>query len=668
MCPKPQGKHLMKTRRILFLTALLWLTAFCAGTLLSQDPNQPPPPPQPPPLQQGVEVEARGPVHEAFAEPTAPRPEAAEIVPKQPPNPVEEMPPDQKPEGANVAWIPGYWAWDDGSNDYVWVSGCWRDVPPNQTWVSGHWQEVQGGWQWAPGFWANAQQQQLQYVPPPPPSIDTGPTAPAPADNTVYVPGCWVYQETRFLWRPGFWIPYQPDWVWIPAHYVWSPGGCVFLEGYWDHPLHVRGLLFAPVRLARAILLRRDWVFEPQYCVEPDFLIGALFIRPASHHYFFGDYFEQRYVQRGFVPWIDYRVAKVGYDPNFAYYRHAFARDKAWETNLRALYTARLRGDVPRPPTTLVQQHQVINQFTVNNSQNVTVNKTINITNIQNVRALAPVKQVNNLRVTALASLAHAQGAPAAKVAANIPIQHNVIKLATVTQPQRIEERKRATQIREVAVQRQKAEAGLLASGTHPVKHTDPPRPFKIDLPKLAAHPPLTQPAAGKLPEGKPPATQPPAGKPPVTQPPAGKPPEGKPPVTQPPAGKPPATQPPPTGKPPEGKPPVTQPPTGKPPVTQPPAGKPPATQPPAGKPPAQSTVRTPPPPPAVPKHVEQPIPKHEPLKPSQPPSKAAKPPPPKQSPPQALAPARRDIIIAIDSTLRPMARTEPRGLIGPAA
>ena len=37
-----------------------------------------------------------------------------------------------------------------------------------------------------------------------------------------------------------------------------------------------------------------------------DFLLSALFITPSHHHYCFGDYFEERYAQRGFVTWLDY--------------------------------------------------------------------------------------------------------------------------------------------------------------------------------------------------------------------------------------------------------------------------------------------------------------------------------------------------------------------------
>ncbi len=52
-----------------------------------------------------VEVLARGPVHEAYAEPTEREPVPTPIVNKEPPKPIEELPPDQKPEGDNVQWI-----------------------------------------------------------------------------------------------------------------------------------------------------------------------------------------------------------------------------------------------------------------------------------------------------------------------------------------------------------------------------------------------------------------------------------------------------------------------------------------------------------------------------------------------------------------------------------
>ena len=107
-------------------------------------PGDPPPvpgvdaPPLVAPAEQG-EVQARGPVHEAFAAPGDRGPVPGLLAPRQPPEVLPEMPPEQKPEGDNVVWVPGYWAWDAGRNDFLWVSGCWRVPPPGRRWVPGHW-------------------------------------------------------------------------------------------------------------------------------------------------------------------------------------------------------------------------------------------------------------------------------------------------------------------------------------------------------------------------------------------------------------------------------------------------------------------------------------------------------------------------------------------------
>ena len=85
--------------------------------------------------------------------------------------------------------------------------------------------------------------------------------------------------------------------------------------------------------------------------MEPDFLLTALFVRPAYEHYYFGDYFEDRYERGGYTPWVDYRVGKHAYDPNFAFYLHRHGNDH-WASDLRDLYKLRRAGDVPRPPRT----------------------------------------------------------------------------------------------------------------------------------------------------------------------------------------------------------------------------------------------------------------------------------------------------------------------------
>ena len=80
-------------------------------------------------------------------------PKAAPSIPKEPPAPIQEMPPDQKPAGQNVQWIPGYWSWDVSRRRFIWISGIWREPPPNNQWVPGYWHQVDGGLQWVSGTW-----------------------------------------------------------------------------------------------------------------------------------------------------------------------------------------------------------------------------------------------------------------------------------------------------------------------------------------------------------------------------------------------------------------------------------------------------------------------------------------------------------------------------------
>src|ERR1043165_2175786 len=164
--------------------------------------------PQPP--QEGVDVLAHGPVHEAFAQPVPEhQQQPSPIIPKKPPDPVPELPPDERPEGDQAQWIPGYWAWDNDRSDYLWVSGIWRVPPPDRHWVPGYWQEAQGGWQWVSGYWGLASETTTDLYPPPPEPIPEAVPPPPDQDSTL-VPGCWIYREGHYWWRPQYWIKLQP--------------------------------------------------------------------------------------------------------------------------------------------------------------------------------------------------------------------------------------------------------------------------------------------------------------------------------------------------------------------------------------------------------------------------------------------------------------------------
>jgi hypothetical protein len=257
------------------------------------------------------------------------------------------------PEGPNVEWIPGYWQWEADNNQFIWVSGVYRDVPPGQRWVQGYWTQTDNGWQWVHGFWAPAGQQELDYLPPPPPPRQEEPSA-SPGEDYFYIPGCWVYQQSQYAWRPGYWWQAQPDWVYVPPQYQWTPGGCVFTDGYWDYPLSNRGLLFAPVAFTQPRWNNPDWYYQPQYVVGPTPLLNSLWVRPNWGCYYFGNYYAPGYAGAGFRPWHDYGARY--HDPLFSYYRWRNRSNPLWAANLRNVYRDRVAGRAPLPPDTLRQQ------------------------------------------------------------------------------------------------------------------------------------------------------------------------------------------------------------------------------------------------------------------------------------------------------------------------
>ncbi len=355
----------------LFLVTMAAAAALLASAAAgSDDANVPPPPPSSTGLAAsnaasgdvaGTEVMMRGPIHEAYAQPVSTGAVSQLVVPKKPPEAIEEIPPDQKPADENTTWIGGYWAWDDGRKDFDWVSGVWRVPPPNERWVAGYWTAVNGGYSWVPGFWAPVTTESAVYYPEPPASLEQGPTSEQPSQNEVWIPGCWSWVDTRYVWRPGYWAAAQPGWVWTAASYCWSPRGWVLCNGYWDYTLDRRGLLFAPVAFTRPIYNRVGYTFSPSVVLDSGLLTSYLFVRPDCSQYYFGDYYAANYDRLGIYPWFAVGSHRgYSYDPLFSFYvwRNASSNPR-WLGNLRSSYVYYRAHPEQRLPHTWAAMQQV---------------------------------------------------------------------------------------------------------------------------------------------------------------------------------------------------------------------------------------------------------------------------------------------------------------------
>ena len=259
-----------------------------------------------------------GPVHEAFAQQQSVEPTSGLLVAAEPPPMIDEIPPESRPLGNSIIWIPGYWGWDEQSKDFVWVTGLWRQAPPNRRWVPGYWNLVDNGYQWISGFWADEQREEIAYLPPPPPPIDAQPSIPAPGDNYIYIPGQWTYTDQQYQWRAGFWTPSISNWVWVADSYVWTPRGCIYRSGYWDYELAERGTLFCPMQFGYAHAGLR---YQPRYVLNTGVnWLANLFVYPAYRHYYFGNYYGQQYSQLNILPWIVYGQSNRYNDPFYSHY------------------------------------------------------------------------------------------------------------------------------------------------------------------------------------------------------------------------------------------------------------------------------------------------------------------------------------------------------------
>jgi hypothetical protein len=290
----------------------------------------------------------RGPVHEAFAQAVTPAAETGLVVPQEPPPLIDEIPPAQRPAGDDIAWIPGYWGWDDDRKDFIWISGIWRAVPPAREWVPGYWSKVTDGYQWISGYWADMRVQEVEYLPAPPETVDAGPSSDSPTGNEIWIPGCWMWQQNKYAWRAGYWAQGNPNWLWTNSHYVYTTRGYIYVNGYWDFLPPQRGVLFTPVYFRGPV--PRNYVYSPRVVVNTVALIDHLFLRPNYRHYYFGDYYAANYRGRGILPYFSFHNSRYGYDSIYSYYRWQNRNDRDWDRHVHSRYEDLRDRNEGRPP------------------------------------------------------------------------------------------------------------------------------------------------------------------------------------------------------------------------------------------------------------------------------------------------------------------------------
>jgi hypothetical protein len=211
------------------------------------------------------------------------------------------------------------------------------------------------------------------------------PGAPPNAES-FYVPGHWIWNGDRYVWRAGYWARVQPGYVWVPSHYRWTPYGYVYIAGYWDLAVARRGILYAPV-VVDTVIVGPRFVYTPAYAVSDTVVLDAMFVRPACCHYYYGDYYGERYRERGYVTCVVY--SRTHYEPIIVYRTWEYRDNPRWlEVQIR-VSDDRHYGRAAPPPRNIVQ---------INNYYNTTV-----------VAPTAQVAQARGVRTVAVPPAARQQ-------------------------------------------------------------------------------------------------------------------------------------------------------------------------------------------------------------------------------------------------------------------
>ena len=273
-------------------------------------------------IQQGPQVLTRGPIHEAFAAPVVHDPAAGPVIPKQPPDPIQEMPPGpearrpERPVDSGLLELGRLAQRLSLGQRHLARAAAQQPVGARllapgrrgQPVGAGHVDSGELGPAQGQGQ-ASAQAQAIVPAGTAGEPRDRPDHAAARAPTSPGLPATGPGKESVTSGGPGFWAAVQPNWIWMPAHYVWTPSGYLFVPGYWDLPVANRGLMFAPVYYPQPVYAQPGFVFTPSISIVGSAVTANLFVSAGTNQYLFGDFYAQNFVSVGITPWFSFSFA-----------------------------------------------------------------------------------------------------------------------------------------------------------------------------------------------------------------------------------------------------------------------------------------------------------------------------------------------------------------------
>ena len=80
-------------------------------------------------------------------------------------------------------------------------------------------------------------------------------------------------------------------------------------------------MLYAPVVFRQPQVAYASYRYTPSIAIDLGVLSLHLFSRPRYNHYYFGDYYEPNYWDRGIYPTFAFHMSTYGYDPIYQHRR-----------------------------------------------------------------------------------------------------------------------------------------------------------------------------------------------------------------------------------------------------------------------------------------------------------------------------------------------------------